>query len=57
MSDAKTASYRYFDNYDAPDAILPKLLKEAGTTDLQLLRVGRIPVFAKSIVAIVQKPI
>lgn len=36
---------------------LRKLLKEAGTTDLQLLRVGRIPVFAKSIVAIVQKPL
>jgi 2-polyprenyl-6-hydroxyphenyl methylase/3-demethylubiquinone-9 3-methyltransferase len=34
---------------------LRKLLKEAGATDLQLLRIGRIPVFAKSLVAIVHR--
>jgi 2-polyprenyl-6-hydroxyphenyl methylase/3-demethylubiquinone-9 3-methyltransferase len=35
---------------------LRELLKEAGATDIRFLRIGRIPVLAKSMVAIVCKP-
>jgi 2-polyprenyl-6-hydroxyphenyl methylase/3-demethylubiquinone-9 3-methyltransferase len=35
---------------------LSELLKEAGNPDVQFLRLGRIPVLAKSMVAIIQKP-
>jgi 2-polyprenyl-3-methyl-5-hydroxy-6-metoxy-1,4-benzoquinol methylase len=35
---------------------LQKLLTESGAADLQFLRIGRIPVLAKSMVAIVHKP-
>ncbi len=35
---------------------LGQLLKEAGFTDIRFLRVGRIPVLAKSMIAIARKP-
>lgn len=35
---------------------LGKLLRQAGATEIRFIRVGRIPVLAKSMVAVVQKP-
>ena len=35
---------------------LRELLKDLGATDAQFLRIGRVPVLAKSMVAIVHKP-
>ena len=38
-------------------ATLTALMQEAGAKDIQFLRVGRIPAFAKSMVCIVRKPL